>query len=90
MNPELKTSVSALLGIRDGIAQSVPQGRLTHREKEVLVLIAMGKTSRQIAGLLKMSFHTAVSHRYHIQQKFELHTTADLTRAAIRMGLVEP
>jgi len=64
--------------------------RLTTRETEVLILIAQGKTTKEIARALRMSFKTAVSHRYNIQQKFHPHGTADLTRAAIRMGLVEP
>lgn len=63
---------------------------LTHREKQVLTLIADGKTTKEIAHLLRMSFRTAVSHRYHIQQKLHPHNTAALTRAAIRMGLVVP
>lgn len=64
--------------------------RLSEREREVLILIASGKTSREIAALLGIAFKTAVVHRQHLQKKLDLHRVADLTRAAIRMGLIEP
>ena len=63
---------------------------LSGREREVLILIASGKTSRQIAPLLGIAFKTVVVHRQHLQKKLDLHRVADLTRAAIRMGLIEP
>ena len=63
--------------------------RLTPREREVLTLIASGKSSKQIAELLGISFKTAVCHRYRVQQELTAHNTADLTRAALRMGLIE-
>lgn len=62
---------------------------LTPREREVLALVASGKSSKQIARELGISFRTSVCHRYRIQKKLHAHNTADLTRAAIRMGLIE-
>ena len=62
---------------------------ITPRERQVLTLIASGKSSKQIANELGISFRTAVCHRYRLQQKLNAHNTADLTRAAIRMGLIE-
>ena len=62
---------------------------ITPRERQVLTLIASGKSSKQIAQVLGISFRTSVCHRYRLQQKLNAHNTADLTRAAIRMGLVE-
>jgi DNA-binding NarL/FixJ family response regulator len=64
--------------------------KITHREREVLTLIASGKTSKDIATQLGVSFKTVVCHRYRVQQKLHAHNTADLTRAAMRMGLIEP
>jgi DNA-binding CsgD family transcriptional regulator len=71
-------------------SESADTGCLTAREREVLALIAQGNSSKQIAHLLSISLSTVVTHRYRLQQKSQLHTTADLVRAAIRMGLVEP
>lgn len=64
--------------------------RLSDRERQVLTLIASGNTSREIADLLGITFKTAVVHRQHVQKKLDLHRVADLTRAAIRMGLIKP
>ncbi len=60
---------------------------LTPREREVLRLIAEGKTNRQIADELYVSEKTVGNHRQHIMDKLDLHNTADLTRYAIREGI---
>ena len=62
----------------------------TPREREVLQLVAEGKTTKEIAGLLGVSFKTAESHRAHIMDKLDIHETAGLVRFAIRHGLVSP
>lgn len=67
-----------------------PSVELSQREREVLVLIAAGKTSREIAEQLGIAFKTVTVHRHHLHQKLHLHKAADLTRAAIRMGLIDP
>lgn len=61
---------------------------LTKRQREILALIALGQTTQAIAKRLEISFKTAAAHRTHIQVKLNVHNTADMTRAAIRMGLV--
>ncbi len=63
---------------------------LSAREREVLVLVAHGKSTRQIAGQLGIAFKTVVVHRQHLHKKLQVHKAVDLTRAAIRMGLIEP
>jgi two-component system response regulator NreC len=68
----------------------VPPDPLTHREREVLQLVAEGKTTKEIAKLLGTSFKTAESHRFRIMRKLEIHQTAGLVRYAIRQGLIEP
>jgi len=63
---------------------------LTTREREVLQQIALGKSTKQIAYTLGITFKTAASHRAHILVKLNAGNAADLTRAAIRSGLVDP
>ena len=62
---------------------------ITPRERQVLMLIASGKSSKQLAAELGIALSTAVCHRYRLQTKLNAHNTADLTRAALRMGLLK-
>ena len=62
---------------------------LTSREREVLQLVAEGKTTKEIATLLGVSVKTAESHRSHVMQKLDIHETASLVRYAIRRGLID-
>ncbi|MCX7172924.1 MAG: response regulator transcription factor [Proteobacteria bacterium] len=64
--------------------------RLGKRETEVLVLIAEGRTSVEIATRLKIAVSTAEAHRRNIFRKLNLHNAAELTKYAIREGLVVP
>lgn len=64
--------------------------RLSAREREVLRLIAEGRTTKEIGARLNLSEKTIAAHRLNIMQKVELNSVADLTRYAIREGLVEP
>ena len=66
---------------------SVP---LTEREKQVLVLIAEGNSTKEVAALLGISYKTADSHRSKIMEKLDVHETASLVRYAIRNHLVKP
>lgn len=61
---------------------------LTEREREVLQLIAEGKTSKEIATLLGISTKTIDVHRQQIMDKLNIHTIAGLTRYAIKEGLI--
>ena len=61
---------------------------LTPKEREVLRLIASSRSSREIAAELQISIHTVETHRKHIMEKLDLHSTADLVRYAIRQRLV--
>ncbi len=62
---------------------------LTDREREVLRLIAEGKTSKEIADLLYLSVHTVERHRQNIMGKLQLHNRAELVKYAIRKGLID-
>ena len=63
--------------------------RLTTREKEVLKLIAEGKTSREIADLFSISVRTVQHHRANLMKKLSLRKTADLVKFAIRRGYTD-
>ncbi len=67
-----------------------PADRLTPRERQILQLIAEGNTTKEVAGLLNISFKTAESHRNHIMKKLDLHDVAGLVRYAVKRGLVHP
>jgi two-component system response regulator NreC len=61
---------------------------LSHREREVLRLLALGHTNQEIAKQLYISVRTAETHRAHIMQKLGLSTRAELVRHAIAHGLL--
>lgn len=63
---------------------------LTERERQVLVLIADGKSTKEAAVRLGISYKTADSHRSRILEKLGVHETASMVRYAIRAGLIEP
>lgn len=67
-----------------------PSDPLTVRERQVLQLIAEGKSTKEVASLLGISVKTAESHRTRLMQKLDIHETATLVRYAVRRGLVEP
>jgi DNA-binding NarL/FixJ family response regulator len=63
---------------------------LSPREREVLQLIAEGKTTKDIAGLLGVSVKTIESHRVRLMEKLDIRQTAGLVRYAIRRGMIQP
>ncbi|MBN9661903.1 MAG: response regulator transcription factor [Acidobacteria bacterium] len=66
-----------------------PIDLLTSREREVLQLIAEGKTNKEIATDLKLSVYTVDAHRGRIMEKLNLHSTGELVRFAVRKGLID-
>jgi DNA-binding NarL/FixJ family response regulator len=83
-------------GISEAVVQAylaktdLPADPLTAREREVLQLIAEGKTTKDIAGLLGVSVKTVESHRTRLMEKLDIRQTAGLVRYAIRRGLIQP
>ncbi len=83
-------------GISEAVVQAylaktdLPADPLTPREREVLQLIAEGKTTKNIAGLLGLSVKTVESHRTRLMEKLDIRQTAGLVRYAIRRGLIQP
>jgi DNA-binding NarL/FixJ family response regulator len=63
---------------------------LTSRQREVLLLIAEGRSTKQIAARLRISFKTVETHRAHIMRRLNIYDVAGLVRYAIRQGLVQP
>lgn len=70
--------------------ETPPPNVLTSREDEVLKLIAEGHSSKSIADTLVISVKTVEHHRANILQKLEMRDRTELTRYAIRVGLIEP
>ncbi len=68
----------------------LPPDPLSPREREVLQLVAEGKTTKEVAAILGVSVKTAESHRTRIMEKLDIHETASLVRYAIRRGLIQP
>jgi DNA-binding NarL/FixJ family response regulator len=62
---------------------------LTGREREVIQLLAEGKTSKEVAVALHLSVKTAETHRTNLMRKLGLHSVADLTRYAVRNRIVQ-
>ena len=70
-------------------SQPTAKAVLTPREREVIQLLAEGKTSKEVAVALKLSVKTAETHRTNLMRKLDLHSVADLTLYAIRNGIVQ-
>ncbi len=66
-----------------------PIDLLSSREREVLQMLAEGKTNKEIAGALNLSVYTVDAHRGRIMEKLNLHSINELVRFAVRNGLVD-
>jgi len=89
----LSPAISSLVieGFKSGKeATQDPYERLTLREKEVLLLIAEGKSNKEIATLLKISVNTVAVHRARVMETLGLHRTAELVLFAVKRGLIHP
>ncbi len=62
---------------------------LTPREREVIQLVAEGKSTKEVASALSLSVKTAETHRTNLMRKLDLHSVADLTLYAVRNGIVQ-
>ncbi len=69
-------------------AHADPYESLTDREKQVLKLVAEGKSNKEVADVLGISVKTAMSHREHVMEKLGLHNRTELVRFAIRRGVI--
>ncbi|MFG2891188.1 response regulator [Streptomyces sp. NPDC048248] len=69
---------------------TIPSKAITDREEEILKLVAEGNTSQDIADLLVISVKTVERHRANLLEKLGMKDRLELTRYAIRVGLIEP
>jgi DNA-binding NarL/FixJ family response regulator len=83
LSPGLEANIARSLGEPSSTASEV----LTHRETEVLQLIAEGKSTKRVAETLSVSAKTVETHRLHIMAKLRLYSIAELTKYAIRQGI---
>ncbi|ACG73109.1 two component transcriptional regulator, LuxR family [Anaeromyxobacter sp. K] len=65
-----------------------PYESLTDREKQVLKLVAEGRSNKEVADVLGISVKTAMSHREHVMEKLGVHNRTELVRFAIRKGVI--
>ena len=86
VTPQLAKEVGSLLDSSRRPRPSVD--RLTGRQREVLQLLAEGRVSKQIADVLCVSPRTVEFHKYKMMEKLGLHSTADLTRYAMKHGII--
>jgi DNA-binding NarL/FixJ family response regulator len=71
-------------------AERPPREILTPRQREIVELIAEGKSTKEIAFLLKVSVKTVEAHRAQLMERLGIHDVASLVRYAMRVGLVPP
>ncbi|MGE0826520.1 MAG: response regulator [Candidatus Binatia bacterium] len=77
-------------GRGQGFTEEVsPAKALTPRQREILQLIAEGKTTKEIAAALNLSENTIETHRRHLMERLNVHDVAGLVRYAIHLGLVQ-
>ena len=79
-----RTIVQAFL-----LKDDLPEKPISDRERQVLQLVAEGKTTKEIAALLGISVKTAESHRSNMMDKLDIHDTAGLVRYAVRKGIIQ-
>ena len=87
ISPE--TSQKALLEIGKGTTKQDLLATLSPRQREVLRLIAEGKTTKQIAHVLAISVKTVETHRAQLMERLKIHDVAGLVRYAILVGLID-
>jgi DNA-binding NarL/FixJ family response regulator len=89
LSPKISTQVVERY-VQAGSTQPDPLAGLTTRQREILQLVAEGKSSKEIAVLLDLSVKTVESHRGQIMERLGVHDLTGLVRFAIRVGLVSP
>ena len=69
---------------------SLKRRSLSAREREIVQLVAEGRTSKEVAAVLGISAKTAETHRANIMRKLEIHSVSDLVRYAVKNNMIEP
>ena len=87
LDPEVaRTAMQEAGPVGPGAAD--PYDALTDREKQVLKLVAEGRSNKEVAELLGISVKTAMSHREHVMEKIGVHNRTELVRFAIKQGVI--
>jgi DNA-binding NarL/FixJ family response regulator len=81
------TPASLTIG-HPGVAAPRSRGQLTQREREIIQLLAEGKSNKEVAGFLSISVRTAETHRANIMLKLNLHSIVELVHYAVRNGII--
>jgi DNA-binding NarL/FixJ family response regulator len=90
VSPELSGALIRAWQAKSAQGDTDPYDRLTQREKQVLQLIAQGKSNKEIAVLLDLSVNTVAVHRANLMNTLQLHKAAELVLFAVKKGLVIP
>lgn len=90
LSPSVTGDVVAHALDRSSARQALGDRQLSLREREVLQLLAEGKSSKEIASALSIALPTVETHRRQLMAKLNLRTVAELTKYAIREGLTSP
>ncbi len=80
----------ALEDVRKPQRAGDPYDTLTDREKQVLKLVAEGRSNKEVADVLGITVKTAMSHREHVMLKLDLHNRTELVRFALERGVLPP
>jgi DNA-binding NarL/FixJ family response regulator len=88
LDPEVARAAMEQSGGGAGKGEADPYESLTDREKQVLKLVAEGKSNKEVAELLGISVKTAMSHRERMMEKLDLHNRTELVRYALKLGVI--
>lgn len=88
LDPEVAREAMREHDAADGARAADPYETLTDREKQVLKLVAEGRSNKEVADLLGISVKTAMSHREHVMEKLDLHSRTELIRFALKEGII--
>lgn len=83
-----KDLISVLIAAQSN--SSIDHRILTARQRQILQLVAEGKTAKEIGGMLKISTRTVEGHKYEIMDALGVKTSAELVQQAIKLGLITP
>jgi DNA-binding NarL/FixJ family response regulator len=88
LDPEVARTAMADAGPAAPGAAADPYDALTDREKQVLKLVAEGRSNKEVAEVLGISVKTAMSHREHVMEKVGAHNRTELVRFALKKGVI--
>ncbi|TAK33687.1 MAG: response regulator transcription factor [Chloroflexota bacterium] len=80
--------IDGFLGRTNGVSEEAEYEKLSDRERQILTLVAEGRSNKEIADLLCLSVKTVMGHRANVMEKLGLHSRTDLVKYAIRKGLI--